>query len=239
MTATGNRDLTNVEALVFDFDGTILDTETPVFEAWRETFEHFGATPITFDEWVVSIGLSSRPFDPVDLLEERTGVRRGRAEVIAERMVRRDTAVAAMALRPGIRAWFEQSGAAGIPMAVASSSPREWVEGHLVERGVRSLFTFLGCAGDPLPDNHPAGTSMPGKPDPTSYQMACEALGANPARSIAIEDSPHGVTGANAAGLFTVAVPGPMTAHMNFDHADLVLGSLAQHTVHEVGLLLG
>jgi len=231
--------LANVEALVFDFDGTILDTETPVFEAWRETFEHYGATPITFDEWVVSIGLSSRPFDPVDLLEQRTGVKRDREEVIGERMVRRNAAVAALPLRDGIEAWFAFAANAGVPMGVASSSPRDWVETHLINRGVRKLFSFIGCAGDPLPAGHPSGELMPGKPDPTSYEMACESLGANPAFSIAVEDSPHGVSGANAAGLFTVATPGPMTTHMNFDHANLVLDSLAQRSLAEVAALLG
>jgi len=238
MNGGDSTDLSNVEALVFDFDGTILDTETPVFESWRETFEHYGAEPVTFDEWVVSIGMASQPWDPVDLLEQRTGVKHERADVLAQRKALRDQAVAALPLRAGIEAWFEQASAAGIPMGVASSSPRVWVETHLISRGVRDLFTFIGCAGDPLSPGHPAGDVMPGKPDPTSYAMACEALGANPFRSIAIEDSPHGLSGANAAGLFTVATPGPMTAHMNFDHANLVLGSLSERTVAGVATLL-
>ena len=64
------------------------------------------------------------------------------------------------------------------------------------------------------------------KPAPTSYLLACEKLGADPERSVAVEDSPHGVVAAVAAGLFTVAVPHGLTSGLDLSAADLVTGSL-------------
>lgn len=214
-------------ALVFDFDGTILDTETPTYEAWKQTFVHYGAEPIGFDEWVKSIGLSDRQFDQVDLLGQRLGRPVDRDEVQEVRRVIRDAELDRLTLRPGVQRWVDAASAAGIPLGIASSSSRAWVEPHLIARGLRPRFKFLACARDVLED----GTEIPGKPDPTSYRLACEALGADPAQSLAIEDSPHGVTAANQAGMLTIAVPGPMTAHLDFSHADIVVDALTELTL--------
>jgi putative hydrolase of the HAD superfamily len=104
---------------------------------------------------------------------------------------------------------------------VASSSPPDWVEHHLERLGLRDRFGCLACADGVIP----------GKPDPTSYRHAVEQLGGDPALSVAVEDSEHGVNAAAAAGLFTVAVPHGLTAHMDLSGADAVLGSLEELTV--------
>ena len=80
---------------------------------------------------------------------------------------------------------------------------------------------------------------IPAKPDPTSYRLACEALDADPRRSVAVEDSPHGVAAATAAGLFTIAVPHGLTSSLDLSSADLVLTSLADVTLDEVLARLG
>lgn len=206
--------------IVFDFDGTILDTETPVFEAWQETFIEFGAEPISFEMWVTSIGLSRRQFDPAAVLSERIGRTVDREAVDRNRQLLRSDKIDALPLRPGIETTIRAAADAGIALGVASSSSTAWVGMHLERRGLRDLFGAVVCAGDPLPDG--SGT-VPGKPDPTSYRLACEQVGADVTRGLAVEDSPHGISAANAAGLFTIAAPGPMTNKMNFSHADVVL----------------
>lgn len=222
MTASSD-DLPSI--IVFDFDGTILDTETPVFEAWQETFVEFGAEPISFEMWITSIGLSRRGFDPAAVLSERLGRPVDREAVQRNRELLRNDKIDALPLRPGIEESIGAAVARGIPLGVASSSTVAWVGMHLERRGLRQFFSALVCSGDPLPDG--SGT-VPGKPDPTSYRLACEMANADPAKGLAVEDSPHGIAAANDAGLFTVATPGPMTQQMDFSQAGAVVDNLGK-----------
>jgi len=205
-------------AVVFDFDGTILDTETPVFEAWRQVALRRGVEPIPLDLWCQGIGLAEDAFDKAGWFRDRLGPDADMDEVHLERREVRDQLLAALDLRPGIEAWITACAEADIPVAIASSSPLEWVGRHLDDRSLRDCFQVVSCAGD----------GVPGKPDPAVYLSACRDLGVDPAAALAIEDSSHGVTGAKAAGLACIAVPGPMTAQMDFSHADWLAGSLAE-----------
>ena len=108
--------------------------------------------------------------------------------------------------------------------AVASSSSLGWVEGHLVRLGLREHFTGIRCR------DHVKRT----KPDPDVYLAALEHLGLRPSEAIAIEDSPHGVSAAKAAGLVCVAVPNEVTRPLDFSHADLVIESFEALTLDEV-----
>lgn len=120
--------------------------------------------------------------------------------------------------------WLEQADELGVPVGVASSSPPDWVEGHLDRLGLRSRFASLACCDG----------VVPAKPDPTSYRLACERLGADPRRSVAVEDSPAGVTAAVEAGLLTVAVPHGLTAGLDLSRADLVVTSLEDLTLTDL-----
>ena len=90
--------------------------------------------------------------------------------------------------------------------------------GHLSER---SLLSHFHCVRSRDDVEHP-------KPAPDVYLAALDHLGVAPHEAIALEDSPHGVTAAKAAGLYCVAVPNDITAGLCFDHADLVLESLVE-----------
>jgi cobalt/nickel transport system ATP-binding protein len=207
--------------LVFDFDGTILDTERSVHVSWTELWAEHGhelsrarwqsiiGTEHGFDPWAELERLVGHPLDPS--LQER-------------RRARRDEDLFAQEVRPGVLAWLDEADRLGVPVAIASSSPPEWVDGHLVRLGLLDRFAFLACCdGD-----------VPSKPDPTSFRLACEAIGADPACSVAVEDSPHGIAAAVAAGLLTVAVPHPLTADLDLSVADLVVESLADLALADV-----
>ena len=112
----------------------------------------------------------------------------------------------------------------GSRLAIASSSEREWVEPHLRRLGLREHFTQFACYGRGLAP----------KPAPDTYVDACVRLGVSPADAIAVEDSPHGVDAARAAGLRVVAVPNPVTAQMDLSAADLVIASLAECSLADV-----
>ena len=112
---------------------------------------------------------------------------------------------------------------------MASSSSRTWVEGHLVRHGLLDRFVCLRCRDD-VPR---------AKPAPDLYLATLEALRVRPTEAIAIEDSPHGVSAAKAAGLYCLAVPNDVTRALCFDHADLVIESLDHLALRDLEALIG
>ncbi len=206
--------------LVLDFDGTILDTEQSNYLAWAELWRDHGHD-LDLAAWQRTIG-AVESFDPEAELETRLG-RPIEARHHERRRQHRDELHARLGPRPGVRRWLDDAAVLGLPVGIASSSPVEWVEGHLDDLGLRPCFVALVCRRD--------GLAV--KPAPDPYLTACQELGADPGRSVAVEDSPHGVTSAVAAGLFTVAVPHELTRPLDFSVADVVVDSLADFSLAE------
>jgi HAD superfamily hydrolase (TIGR01509 family) len=206
-----------IRALVFDFDGLILDTETSVFEAWVAVFEEHGCS-LTLDEWHHEVG-TRNGLDLERMLAERSGRTDLDIDAIqARRRTDRDRRLAAEEIRPGVVEWLDAAAERDLGLAVASSSEPEWVEPHLIRLGLRDRFAYLACWEGRLR----------AKPEPDLYLAACAAIDVDPAAALAIEDSAHGVTAAKAAGLRVVAVPNGVTAGMDFGRADLIVTSLAE-----------
>jgi HAD superfamily hydrolase (TIGR01509 family) len=207
-------------ALIFDFDGTILDTEMPVYRAWADLYERHGQS-LDLTWWQTIIGTDRDP-DHFANLEAIVGtldpsLREWRRE-------RRDELLHAQEIRPGIVRWLDDADALGIPVGIASSSPIDWVERHLDRIGLLDRFACFSCCNE----------IIPAKPDPTSYRLACEALHANPKHSIAVEDSPHGVAAAKDAGLFVIATPHGLTSSLDLSRADVVADSLDELSLSDV-----
>lgn len=199
--------------MVFDFDGTILDTEDPGWRSWAEIWAEHGHD-LPASQWGPLLG-THHTFDAFAALEALVG--ETLPPELRHRQERRNLElVHAAEIRPGVLAWLDEAEALGVPVGLASSSPIDWVEGNLARVGLLERFRCLTCA------DH----VVPAKPDPTSFRLACERLGADPARSVAIEDSPNGIRAAKDAGLFTVAVPHGLTADLDLSAADVVLTSL-------------
>lgn len=208
---------TSFRALVFDFDGLILDTEEPVYEGWREVYaEHGEELPIAF--WQTIIGRGSNWFDPLADLERRLGRQLDPERIRIARQMRVEQMVAALPILPGVVEWIEAAQRLGLKLGVASSSSRAWVVGHLERLGLGRHWDCVRCRDD----------VARAKPDPDLYLAAAAELGVAPADAIAIEDSPNGCLAARAAGLYCVAVPNRMTADLDFAAADARLVSLAQ-----------
>ncbi|RIH87016.1 Phosphorylated carbohydrates phosphatase [Meiothermus luteus] len=204
-----------MQALIFDFDGTILDTESSEFRAWQEVYWTYGAE-LSLDYWLPFVGNNSLPFDPVGHLEALLGVGLDRAEVEARVERRKAELNRELKPLPGVVEYIEAAQAMGLGLALASSSSRAWVEGHLGRLGLLSAFQVV-CTKEDV-----ALT----KPDPALFLRAAEALGVRPRQALAIEDSLNGVRAARAAGAFTVAVPNPITRHLDLGEADLLLNRL-------------
>ncbi|MGH9125596.1 MAG: HAD family hydrolase [Acidimicrobiales bacterium] len=206
---------------MLDFDGTILDTEQPVYQSWAELWQAHDLE-VPRSQWQAIIGTDG-VFDPWRELQRAVG-RDLDPALLEQRRQRRDELQASYLPREGVLEWLAEAERLGVPVAVASSSPVEWVERHLDRLGLVRHFEALVCCDG----------VVPAKPDPTSYREACRRLGADPALSVAVEDSPHGVQAAVTAGLFTVAVPHGLTADLDLSRADLVVASLGELTLAEV-----
>ena len=205
-----------LRAVVFDFDGLIIDTEIVLFRAIDSVFRDHG-TELAFDLWQSFIGFKDHPHW-VDILQEQVGRELDREALMAERQRRYLPGVAALPVLDGILELIESAGAAGVPLAVASSSSRDWVGGHLDRLGLLDRFSTIST-GDEV--EH-------GKPWPDVYRLALERLGCDPTDAVAVEDSPVGCEAAVAAGMVAVAVPSHMTRGLDFDHAHHVVGSAAE-----------
>jgi HAD superfamily hydrolase (TIGR01509 family) len=203
-----------IRAVVFDFDGLVVDTETSIFRAWQECYAAHGAEPLSIDEWSAQIG-TVRGLDLVGELRSRAG--NVDDALLAARITRRDALLELEHVRPGVVDWLDAAADRGLRTAIASSSEASWVELHLARHDLRHRFEAILCRTD----------SLPPKPAPDLYLAACGALDVAPAEALAVEDSPHGISAAKAAGLVCIAVPNPITAHLDLTAADLVLDSLA------------
>lgn len=210
-----------LRAIVFDFDGLIIETETPVFQAWSELFAEHGQE-LSIDFWKTIVGTNS--YDAIGDLERRLGHPLERDEVMELRRARELELAHAQPLRPGVADLIAQARRAGVRLGVASSSSRRWVLGHLEHRGLLENFDCVRCRDD-------VGRS---KPDPAVYLAVLECLGVAAAEAVAIEDSPHGVAAARAAGLRCVAVPGPLTYDLDLGAADLRVDSIADLSVERL-----
>ena len=205
-----------IEAIVFDFDGLIVDTETPEFDSWQEIFESYGVR-LDRGVWELQIGRGFAAFDIYEHLAGLSGQRIDR-EVVRPRMRRRYLElIERNPVLPGVEDCITMAKSLGLRIAVASSSRGGWAYGHLERRGLIHHFEFVLSAED---------VSNP-KPDPELYMMAVDRLGVEPRNALSIEDSVVGLTAAKAAGLHCAVVPNPMTNGMDFSSADIRLGSLA------------
>ncbi len=204
-----------MKLIVFDFDGLILDTEVPVYDAWQELYDEHGHT-LPFETWAQCIGTADT-FDPCADLAERVGRALDPAALRRRHRARTDALIAEQRVLPGVVELLEEARTMGITLAVASSSDRPWVEGHLGRLGLLHRFHALRCAED----------VQRVKPDPALYRAVLEATGIRAADAVALEDSPNGVLAAKRAGLACVAVPNALTARLDLGAADLRLSSLA------------
>ena len=215
-----------LSGLVFDFDGLIMDTEWPEYRSIAHCFEDHGLH-FPPERWVHVIG-SSWNVDWVADLEAELGAPLDREALHALRRERARALREPATVLPGVRELLTEARQAGLGLAVASSSPREWVEPWLDQLGLRPFFALTRCLDD----------VSAAKPDPELYVSACAGLGIDPASGVALEDSANGVTAANAAGMVSVAVPNQLTRYLDLSHAHLVVDSLADIGVSHLHRLM-
>jgi HAD superfamily hydrolase (TIGR01509 family) len=213
-----------IRGLLFDFDGLLIDTETPSRLAYEELYREHGHE-LPLDKWATLVGTIGAPFDPDAHLEELVGQRLDR-EAMARRLRAREHELCDLEdLRPGIDDYLAEAKRRGLKTAIVSSSTREWIARHLrrLDR-LNSWDAIVAADGD----------AERAKPQPALYLEALRALGLRADAAIAFEDSLNGIRAAKAAGIFCVAVPNPITETFALDEADLLLDSLEELPLTEL-----
>ena len=207
-----------LRALIFDFDGLIVDTETPWLALVREAYRRHGLE-LPAEVWRDFVGTHRHPLEH---LRQQVG---SGFDLDAERaaLIAGDTRDR---LPPcdGVEQLVAAACDAGLALGVASSSSRERVEAQLRRIGLRDAFDAVRCRGE----------NLRSKPAPDIYLAALEDLATSELEAVVFEDSPIGTQAAKAAGIYTVAVPNDVTRGWRFEHADRIIGSLAGVTVSEV-----
>jgi putative hydrolase of the HAD superfamily len=211
-----------LRAVVLDFDGLIVDTETPIFDAWFQAYRRHGHE-LGLELWEHTLGTHGG-FDPLEHLDSLCGGTLDREALVAE--VKADTARGcdAQALMPGVERLLRDARDLGLRRAVASSSSSGWVEGWLRRHGIHELFDAFATR------DHVSRV----KPDPELFLLAAQRLGIAPAACVVFEDSANGMRAALAAGMRCVAVPNGLTSRLERPEVDLVVGSLAEWPLAEV-----
>jgi HAD superfamily hydrolase (TIGR01509 family) len=212
-----------IKALIFDFDGIIIDSETPELTVWQEAFAAHGRE-LAMELWADVVGRPVTHFNFYNYFREHIN-----PAVDVEALRRSNRArVVSLTLQqpilPGVESYLRDATKLGLRVGVASSSSRSHVLGHLARLGLMEYFQVAKCFEDT--DDH--------KPDPAPYQAVLDHLGISGYEAVAFEDSPNGVTSAKAAGIFCVAVPNPVTRLLSLDHADHRMESLAEERLAAV-----
>jgi HAD superfamily hydrolase (TIGR01509 family) len=212
-----------IRALVFDFDGLILDTEGPDYCAWQEIFQERGCN-LPLELWCDCIGRSADWFDPIAYLEDRLGRSLDREAILLGHRRRHHHLLEAQQILPGIESYLTDAARLGLRIGIASSSSRQWVLGHLERLGLGGHWECIRCWDD----------VESAKPAPDLYLAVLEHLGVSASEAVAFEDSPNGIAAAKAAGIFCVAVPNGLTADLDLSGADMCLRSLARISLPEL-----
>jgi HAD superfamily hydrolase (TIGR01509 family) len=212
-----------IQALVFDFDGLIIDTETPELTAWQEAFAAHGRE-LTLEFWADVVGRPASHFNFYTYFREHVNPS---VDIDEFRKAQRAKVVAMTLLQPilpGVENYLRDAARLGLKIGLASSSSAAHVRGHLSRLGLLESFHTTKCFED----------TATHKPDPAPYQAVLDELGVSAGAAVAFEDSPNGVASARAAGIYCVAVPNPVTRQLCLDHADYRLESLADEPLASI-----
>lgn len=201
-----------IRALVFDFDGLILDTETPLVEAWARVHLEAGV-PFQRHQALSLVGHVDVAFDPWSAFPVE--VNRDQLEQAYRR--HKQTLLASERVLPGVEALLTAAAQRGLRLGVASNSDHAHVDAHLRRLGLLHRFHAVVCRDD----------VAAGKPAPDVYLGVLSRLGVAPHEAVAFEDSVPGHEAAHAAGIRVVVVPNPSTAQFEFPRAWRRLPSLA------------
>jgi HAD superfamily hydrolase (TIGR01509 family) len=203
-----------IQAVIFDLDGLLIDSEPLQIMAWREYLSGLGATltPEVLSE-MYGLRLSDASEVVVRLLE---------LDVTPEEVARDrdgrflDMVPGNIEPRPGAREIVQELARRGVPIALATSGHRFYVDLAIESAAIPRIFT-VEVTGEMV---------QRGKPDPETFVTAAELMGIEPSACLVLEDSPNGVRAAKRAGMHCIAIPNDDTSGLDVSMADVVMKSL-------------
>lgn len=207
--------LANAKAVLFDFDGVILDTEWPIYQTWLDLFRSEGQD-LPIETYVQCIGSDFDTWSPEKHLEELTGKSYDWDTINPARQIEIHAALENPVALPGVRELFTHLHSASVPIAVVSSSSHSWVDVWLEKLDLITMTTTVVCRGD----------APRIKPAPDLYHEAVRRLALSAADCLVIEDSYNGTKAGIDAGCKTLVVPSRLTNCLDFTIAHGVVDSL-------------
>ncbi|CAM3513859.1 MULTISPECIES: HAD family hydrolase [Saccharibacillus] len=204
-----------IEAFIFDMDGVIIDSEPLHFDVDRQVLEYYGHS-ITQEQLEGYVGMTNPEF--WSILRGEYGMSQTVEEIIEYQLGIKLGVLHAAQMEPipGIRELLAELRRGGIPRAIASSSPRVFIEAVLDKFGLQGEFDFV-VSSEEVPR---------GKPSPDVYLRAAELLGADPARCVVLEDARHGIAAAKAAGMACIGYVNPNSGNQDLTQADLIVDEI-------------
>ena len=203
-------------AILFDFDGVLVDTEWAIYQSWRRVFEAHGH-PLPLNIYTRCIGSDFATWSAKTHLEELTGLDFDWHDLDARRQQEILDDLSGEPPMQGALVLLEKVMAEALPCAVVSSSSHHWVDGWLAKLGLAGYFQTVVCRGD----------APRIKPAPDLFLEAAMRLGVPAAGCLVIEDSLNGMVAAQAAGMRVWVVPNRVTEGLDFEAAERVFRSLA------------
>lgn len=207
-----------LQALIFDFDGVIIDSEALWWDIYQEWFSRKVNYELTLEQFLVCVGANAQVlFDELNRGGLAVDCDRFHAEV-ADIFVERSMLLPAM---PGVEQLLIEAKNAGLRIGLNTSATLKKPKTHLERLGLLGYFDVLVTAEDV--------TRI--KPDPQGYLLAASKLGVEPSSCAAIEDSLHGMHAALSAGMAVIMVPNRVTRGCDFSAATAVVDSLTDCTL--------
>ncbi|KGX89882.1 HAD family hydrolase [Pontibacillus marinus BH030004 = DSM 16465] len=210
-----------MKAVIFDFDGLIVDTESIWFDVFQEILQEYGVD-LSLETFSKCVGSTD------DALYEHMEIHAtkpfDRMEIDREAEKRYQDFVEELVLRNGVLDYLKEAKRLGIHIGLASSSGMDWVKRYLTRFGILSYFDVM-WTGDQVSEV---------KPDPELYERTIDSLQLQPEEAVVFEDSGNGLLAARRAGIPCVVVPNRVTRQISFEGYALKLSSMEEKSLREV-----
>lgn len=201
-----------LKALIFDFDGLMVDTESAIYQSWRELYASHGQE-LPLEIYVQCVGSHAHDYNPFSDLERLTGLKLNREEIETQLSLRNKELYSHLDTISGIRELLADAAAHGVKCAVASSSSLDWVGGWLQQLGLVGFFQEIITRD--LVER--------AKPAPDLFLLAMKRLDVTGKNALVLEDSANGLIAATAANIGCIIVPNEITKNLDFAAAAALL----------------
>jgi HAD superfamily hydrolase (TIGR01509 family) len=212
-----------LKGIIFDFDGLIIDTETPCCNSWVELFNQHGFQ-FTVDDYRKIIGTGHHFYDPSKHLSQLISGAINPKVILDQNRIRTRQLIESQPMLPGVLEFIVAANQQGLPLAIASSSDREWIEGYLSKLSIREFFQAVCTSND----------VQHVKPEPDLFLLALARLGISSSEALIFEDSPNGIKAAKSAGIPCIAIPNGITKGMDLSLATRIVDSFKNLDIQEL-----